>query len=342
MNKPGLLGLTPIVPLLIFAACADEPLLADVEAELDAPSPIAVPDGNALLASYRAFGFQVYECQPDAAGALAWKLRAPVAMLVADDDALVAVHVGGIDVGLAAGPYWMSTLDGSRVHGGNAVAAPNPGAIPLLRLSALDHDGQGLFAGVTYIQRLATTGGLAPTSKCRKTSPRAYVPYTAEYAFWGASIPRPAVPETITVDEGHEVAFVGHATGAQIYECAADATWKLRAPRAVLTDDADDTPFVDHFGGIDAELPAGPYWRSLRDGSRVHAGNAISSPNPGTIALLRLQVLDSAGNGILSRVSFLQRLATSGGVAPAGPCAAGERREVPYTADYYFYVPAVR
>jgi hypothetical protein len=73
----------------------------------------------------------------------------------------------------------------------------------------------------------------------------------------------------------------------------------------------------------------------------VHAGAALSSPNPGAIPLLRLTALDAAGNGIFSRVSFIHRLATAGGVAPAGSCPAVDARtEVPYTADYYFYVPA--
>jgi hypothetical protein len=70
----------------------------------------------------------------------------------------------------------------------------------------------------------------------------------------------------------------------------------------------------------------------------VHGGNAVSSPNPGAIPLLRLDAVDTAGTGIFTHVTFLQRLATSGGVGPTGPCLTpNERVEVPYTSDYLFY-----
>jgi hypothetical protein len=152
----------------------------------------------------------------------------------------------------------------------------------------------------------------------------------------------PEVPEAIAVPEGHRVAFVGHATGVQIYECAGDTSaalaWRLRAPRAELIAD-DGRPLATHFGGIDAGSPAGPYWRSLEDGSSVHGGNAIPSPNPGSIPLLRLDALDTAGRGLFSDVTFIHRLATEGGVGPTGACASPEARmEVPYASDYYFYV----
>jgi hypothetical protein len=155
-------------------------------------------------------------------------------------------------------------------------------------------------------------------------------------------LPRPEVPDAIAVPEGNQVAFIGHATGVQIYECAADASattsWRLRAPSAELFDD--HGVFAMHFGGVDVGSPAGPYWQSISDGSRVHGGNAVSSPNPGNIPLLRLEALDVAGTGIFSDVTFIQRLETVGGVGPMGACAsAGARIEVPYSADYYFYVP---
>jgi hypothetical protein len=37
-------------------------------------------------------------------------------------------------------------------------------------------------------------------------------------------------------------------------------------------------------------------------------------------------------------VTSIQRVATQGGVAPAGDCAqAGAKARVPYSADYYFF-----
>lgn len=74
----------------------------------------------------------------------------------------------------------------------------------------------------------------------------------------------------------------------------------------------------------------------------MHAGNAIAIPKPGAVPLLRLETLDTARTGILLRVSFIQRLATVGGLAPTGACAPQDAQvAVPYTADYFFYIPNV-
>jgi len=150
---------------------------------------------------------------------------------------------------------------------------------------------------------------------------------------------RPAVPADLAVPDDHKLALVATARGVQIYDCVADAAgglaWKLHAPRADLFDQA-GAQIGTHFGGVDKNLPAGPYWEA-KDGSRVHAGKPASAPNPGAIPLLRLEAADTFGNGIFARVSFVQRLATSGGVAPEGACDGGKQTEVAYTAQYYFY-----
>mgnify|MGYP006184517681 FL=1 len=47
--------------------------------------------------------------------------------------------------------------------------------------------------------------------------------------------------------------------------------------------------------------------------------------------------------GVLSPVSFIQRLHTEGGVAPAGGCDAasiGRQTRVGYRADYRLFIPA--
>jgi len=151
---------------------------------------------------------------------------------------------------------------------------------------------------------------------------------------------RPTVPAELAVPDDHKLALVASAKGVQIYECVADAggalAWKLRAPSAELLDEG-GAQIGTHFGGVDKNLPPGPYWESTKDGSRVHGGGPVSAPNPGSIPLLRLQAADTSGNGVFSHVSFIHRLATTGGVAPTGECTAGKRSEVPYTAQYYFY-----
>jgi Protein of unknown function (DUF3455) len=127
---------------LMLAACAIDPSAAELEQGLSVPPELVVPDGNHVVASSRAFGFQIYECKADASGELAWTFRAPLGLLFADDDARVSVHFGGIEVGLPAGPYWQSTLDGSRVHGGHAVSVPNPGSHPAPPAAGARHRGR--------------------------------------------------------------------------------------------------------------------------------------------------------------------------------------------------------
>jgi hypothetical protein len=155
----------------------------------------------------------------------------------------------------------------------------------------------------------------------------------------GAALVPPTVAADLAIPEGNKLTFMAAAKGVQIYECTADSVgalaWKLRAPRADLLDDS-GAVVASHYGGIDKGLPAGPYWEA-KDGSRVHAGKPASVPNPGSIALLRLEASDTSGSGVFAKVAFIHRLDTTGGAAPAGACEAGKQSEVPYTAKYYFY-----
>ncbi len=146
----------------------------------------------------------------------------------------------------------------------------------------------------------------------------------------------PSVPAELAVPAGNHVSSRYDAVGFQVYECAATGTWALRAPKARITTRGD---VGVHFGGIDANLPAGPYWQSLRDGSRVHGGGAVSSAATGTIPLLRLTGLDSSGTGVFAGVTYIHRLNTVGGVAPTTPCDPADKKvkNVYYSATYYFY-----
>jgi hypothetical protein len=146
------------------------------------------------------------------------------------------------------------------------------------------------------------------------------------------------VPDGIAVPAGFDLLFWSHAAGVQTYACQ-DGMWVFHAPRALLFDPQDGRPVAQHYGGIDRNLTPGPWWEAFSDSSRMRAGNAVPapSPNPDSIPLLRLQVLQREGTGMFSRVSYIQRLNTMGGVGPAGACDTSARVSVPYTADYYFY-----
>jgi hypothetical protein len=82
---------------------------------------------------------------------------------------------------------------------------------------------------------------------------------------------------------------------------------------------------------------AGPSWQSTRDGSLVTAAKVSSSARDGAIPELLLKVATHSGKGVLSRADYINRLLTSGGVAPTGTCKAGKTVKVPYGSIYVFW-----
>jgi hypothetical protein len=143
------------------------------------PSPaLAVPAGNELAFRYDAVGVQIYTCSATATG-FGWVFVAPEATLYKKRK-ITGTHY--------AGPTWRSK-DGSTVVGSKiAAATPDASAIPWLLLGAVSTTGNGTMTGVTFIQRLETTGGLAPATGCDATTvgAAARVPYTATYYFYKA------------------------------------------------------------------------------------------------------------------------------------------------------------
>jgi uncharacterized protein DUF3455 len=82
---------------------------------------------------------------------------------------------------------------------------------------------------------------------------------------------------------------------------------------------------------------AGPTWQSLRDNSLVTASKDGQADRAGAIPELRLKVTSHSGSGILTKADYINRLYTSGGVAPGGSCTAGQVVKVPYKAVYVFW-----
>ncbi len=144
------------------------------------------------------------------------------------------------------------------------------------------------------------------------------------------------VPAAIAVPASAKRAFTWKAAGTQNYECRARADggheWAFTGPEAVLRDPR-DAVVGRHYGG--------PTWEHA-DGSKVTGKVLASSPAPATgdIPWLLLQGTSAASPGTLSGVAYVQRVDTRGGVAPAEACTApavGQKRAVPYTADYVYW-----
>ena len=143
---------------------------------------------------------------------------------------------------------------------------------------------------------------------------------------------KPKVPKEIRVPGGNKVFLVGHATGDQIYTCNNDSVWGSPTPDAELK--GDNGEVINHF--------AGPTWEA-EDGSKV-VGKlppvASVTPDPTAIPWLLLRAkppLPNDPSGLLANTTFIQRVATTGGLPPANPCTPGEVKPVGYTADYYFW-----
>jgi hypothetical protein len=164
--------------LLGFASAtkaADENQQSGRTPELPSPlcDAVQVPAGNRVSSYLFGLGVQIYHWD-----GTSWVFVAPEATLYADPghQAEVGIHF--------AGPTWQAN-DGSTVVGSHAVpCTPNRGAIAWLRLEATSAPGEGRFAHLTFIQRLNTIGGTAPSTPGEFIGDEARVPYTSDYVFY--------------------------------------------------------------------------------------------------------------------------------------------------------------
>jgi hypothetical protein len=172
-----------------------------------------------------------------------------------------------------------------------------------------------------------------------------------------AAVTPPAVPIAIQVPPGNVVFLEGHAVGTQNYICLPSSsgfTWTFFGPQATLFSD-DSQQIITHFlspNPFENTLPR-PTWQHSRDTSAVWAKTIATSSDPsfvapGAIPWFLLQVVGAesgptSGNK-LTNTTFIQRVHTSGGVAPSTGCASsadvGTKALVPYSADYFFWTRA--
>jgi hypothetical protein len=174
----------------------------------------------------------------------------------------------------------------------------------------------------------------------------------------------PSVPFQLNVLDGSKPFLVGHATGTQNYVCLPKGTgfaYVLFTPEATLVDDHGKQIITHYFSPNLAPDPneiAGTIratWQTS-DTSIVWAkanaaATATHESDPGFVeagavawlTLTRVGAQDGPrGEDTLSNVTFIQRLNTHGGLAPADCTSAadvGKTAFMPYTADYFFYAP---
>lgn len=133
----------------------------------------------------------------------------------------------------------------------------------------------------------------------------------------------------LTPPAGSTLAFHVFARGVQIYRWTG-TSWLLYGPDAVLSADAEGASTVGtHY--------VGPTWET-NSGSKA-VGTVIDrcTADPNAVQWLSLAA-KSSGPGVLSRVTFIQRVNTVGGKAPStGGTVTGQEITVPYSAEYFFY-----
>lgn len=176
---------TPLLVIPVLLACSTASMAAaHAMAQVDnmaLPEAVRVPAGEMQKLWTVGAGEITYECREkaSAAGQFEWVFVAPVATLKDAGGKLVGKYYGG--------PTWEAN-DGSKVSGKQVAVAPAAaGNIPLQLVKADPAMGAGAMQGVSYIQRLKTQGGVAPSAACAMANKGAQtkVPYQADYVFYG-------------------------------------------------------------------------------------------------------------------------------------------------------------
>jgi hypothetical protein len=163
----------------------------------------------------------------------------------------------------------------------------------------------------------------------------------------------PPLPANIQVPVGNTAYFVGHAVGTQNYVCLPSSTgfkFTLFTPQATLFNSHNKQLDTHYFSPNPFEAGTIRATWQARDTSTVWGlvEDTSSDPNfvrPIGIAWLRLKIVGAqegpSGGDTLTETTYIQRLNTTGGLAPSAGCVspadAGKQVFVPYTADYFFY-----
>src|SRR3954464_9392347 len=165
---PALVGLALLAISSTKGAPGNDNRAPEVPAEISA--------GTTNKVHFHGFGrgVQIYTWDGSS-----WGPAVPEATLYDNEGDVVASHF--------IGPTWQSN-SGSIVVG--QVVPPkvtvDTNAIPWLLLKAVSTEGAGIFAETTFIQRVNTTGGKAPSVNGTEVGEVARVPYTADYFFYRA------------------------------------------------------------------------------------------------------------------------------------------------------------
>ncbi|WP_235017417.1 DUF3455 domain-containing protein [Nitrincola tapanii] len=153
-----------------------------------------------------------------------------------------------------------------------------------------------------------------------------------------AAVDNASLPEAVQAPAGQVMKLWTLGEGEITYACREKAdeagayAWVFVAPVADLTD-AQGEKVGTYYNG--------PTWEAL-DGSIVTGKQlAVAPAGEGNIPLQLVEAMSDSESGLFSDITYIQRLNTKGGVAPAMSCDAsslGQEQVVTYAADYVFYI----
>lgn len=169
----------------LLAACGSmsgmKPMDMPMYSQTNLPAAVQVPAGNKVVMKTVGVGEITYACNPkkDMAGQFEWVFVGPDAKLNDRSGKQIGKYYGP--------PATWESMDGSKLTGTQVAVSPSSaGNIPLQLVKANPAMGMGAMSGVTYIQRVATMGGVAPAIPCDAgtVGSKQIVKYQADYIFY--------------------------------------------------------------------------------------------------------------------------------------------------------------
>ena len=210
---------TLLLTALAFG-CAFAPVAHAQTQNISAPKTpmiITPPAGHSLFMAGAAVGTQGYICLPTSPGAstASWTVKGsrPEATLFVrlfgqdfqiithflspntnpNEDAPKPLPFGNAtwQSSLDTSKVWAAVLNANSIPAGSDKSCPNIGSIPCLLLQAIGSEagptGGTTLSKTTFIQRLNTNGGSAPSAGCSTSADvgnQSLVPYTSDYFFY--------------------------------------------------------------------------------------------------------------------------------------------------------------
>jgi hypothetical protein len=148
----------------------------------------------------------------------------------------------------------------------------------------------------------------------------------------------------LQIPDGQTLLLSAEGVGHQIYisqpkSGTTEFEWVLKEPQAKLYANS-RMEIGKHYADPTTGKPA---WQS-EDGSEVVGTkkDSVPAPEAADIPWLLVEAISHKNAGIFSEVSYILRIDTEGGMAPAkAPMSQGQEARVKYRATYIFLAPAV-